>query len=385
MIPAICLLGFLGSFLLLYFAGRVNPANRYLAYHFFLNSLFGMAYWAIIISDSDTLRAIFAIHYFPFYLLNTPFLYFYVRALLTDKIQIKGWDYLIFLPFIVVLINFIPFSLLPWPLKLDFAYQFHQNVNYLNRIEFPLLTLTEYILFRAVFSLLFVAMAASIVRKSIRKKVLDPSHSLLIWLIICLATSAIINLFMIINSVQSLLNHNLFLVQFESGQGRIGITLVLSTLIFSIFFFPKFLYGMNLTTGTVSLSNVLELNKSMSSKSTDISTTRLAQIDRLLINYLPAKRYLTPGFSLADLVKDLDVPLHVLSIYFNNYKGTTFVVWKNQLRIEEAIQLMKSGKADAHTLESVGEACGYKSRSNFIQAFKVQMGESPSGYLKRIG
>ena len=344
-----------------------------------------MAYWAIIISDSDTLRAIFAIHYFPFYLLNTTFLYFYVRAVLTERIQIKGWDYLIFLPFIIVMINFIPYGILPWQQKLDFAHQFHRNVNYLNRIEFPILTLTQYVLFRAVFSLLFVAMAALIVRKSIRKKVLDSSHTLLIWMIICLATAAIINLFMIIQSVQSLINHNLFLVQFESGQGRIAVTLAMSALIISIFFFPKILYGLNFTTGHVSMSNVIELNKSMATKYTDISEARLTQIDQLVLGYLPRKRYLTPGFSLADLVKDIEVPLHVLSIYFNNYKGATFVVWKNQLRITHAIQLMESGKADVHTLESVGEACGYKSRSNFIQAFKAQTGESPSAYLKRIG
>ena len=123
----------------------------------------------------------------------------------------------------------------------------------------------------------------------------------------------------------------------------------------------------------------------MSSKGADISEARLRQIDLLVKAYLTRKRYLTPGFSLADLVQDVEVPLHVLSIYFNNYKGTTFVAWKNQLRIAEAKELMRTGKADSYTLESVGEACGYKSRSNFIQAFKTQTGESPSSYLKTLG
>ena len=82
MLPAICLFGFLGAFLLLRFADKVNPANRYLAYHFILNSLFGIAHWASVVSDSAQLRALFVVHYFPIYLLNTPFLYFYVRAII---------------------------------------------------------------------------------------------------------------------------------------------------------------------------------------------------------------------------------------------------------------------------------------------------------------
>lgn len=384
MIPSICILGFLGSFLLFFFADKVNPANRYLAYHFFLNALFGLAYWATIIADSDTIRVIFGVHYFPFYLLNVPFLYFYVRALLTDKIQIKGYDYFLFLPFILVLINILPYSLLPWKQKIEIASEFHRNDRYLNQIEFSFLSITQYILFIAVFSFLIIVQAGLLVRKAFLKKVFDTSKTLLIWLCICISTAAIINFSMIVLSVQSLINENLFLIQFEAGQGRFLITFLMSALTISIFFFPKILYGLSINSETVSLSNVIEINKSMSTKGADISEARLNQIDLLVTVYLPRKRYLTPGFSLADLVKDLDVPLHVLSIYFNNYKGTTFVVWKNQLRIEEAIQMMQKGKADVQTLESVGEACGYKSRSNFIQAFKSQTGVSPSTYLKKL-
>lgn len=385
MIPAISLLGFLGSILLLKFAGKVNPANRYLAYHFFLNALFGIAYWATIISDSNTLRAIFAIHYFPFYLLNAPYLYFYVRAILTVNTHIKGWDYLFFIPFVLVIINVIPYIFTPWEQKIDYTYHFHLNMNYLKTVKYLLFSETQYILFRSIFSFFTVGMAGTIVFKSIRKKAFEGSNiTLLIWLIICISVVAIINFSVISLSLRALLNKNLFLVQFEADQGRLWITFLMSALTISIFFFPKILYGLSITSETVSLSNVIEINKSMSTKGSDISEARLNQIDLLVTAYLPRKRYLTPGFSLADLVKDLDVPLHVLSIYFNNYKGTTFVVWKNQLRIEEAIQLMQSGKADFQTLESVGEACGYKSRSNFIQAFKAQTGESPSAYLKKL-
>lgn len=385
MIPAICLLGFLGSILLLNFADKVNTANRYLGYYFILNSLFGLSYWATVISDVESLRAIFAIHYFPFYLLNAPFLYFYVRAVLTEKTKIKGFDYVFFLPFILVSINILPYSILPWEQKMEFVHQFHRDVRRLVQIEFPLLNLSYYILFRAVFSFLVILMSALIVRKSVLTRMFDSSQTLLIWLSICISTAAIINFSMIVLSIQSLVNKNIFLVQFESGQGRTLATLLMSALIISIYFFPKILYGLHFNTGN-SLGDVIKLNNqiSINTKNSDQIKARIEQIEIGLDAYLPLKKYLKPGFSLSDLVKDVGIPEHLLTFYFNNHQGITFLKWKNQLRIEEAVKLLRAGKADTNTLESVGKACGYKSRSNFIQAFKTQTGESPSAYLKKL-
>jgi AraC-like DNA-binding protein len=387
LIPAICFLSFLGSILLFYFADKVNPANRYLACHFLLNTILGLNHWAILVYDSDFFRAIFWIHYFPIYLLNAPFLYFYVRAVLTDKIHVRGVDYLFFLPFFVVLLNILPYSFSSWQNKMSFAHQVHQHFDYIHQIEFPIISFTEYFIFRSAASLFFIFMAALIVRKSIIKRLFNTSQTLIIWLIICLVTAAILNSSLIFLTIKSLLSHNMVLLPDEQGKGLLFLTVLMSGLTISIFFFPKILYGLNSSTGEVTLSKVVELNQTISrtSKSANISMQRLMQTDQLIESYLPRKTYLIPGFSLSDVVQDLDIPLHVLSVYFNNYRGLTFKTWKNQLRISEAIHMMHTGKAESHTLESVGEDCGFRSRSNFIQAFKAQTGESPSEYLNRLG
>jgi AraC-like DNA-binding protein len=230
-------------------------------------------------------------------------------------------------------------------------------------------------------------MAALIVCKSIVKRLFRTSQMLIIWLIICLFTSFMLNSSMIFLTIKSLLSHNMVLMPDEQGNGLVFVATLMSALTISIFFFPKILYGLNSSTREVTLATVLELNQSISrtSKSADISMQRLMQIDQQVESYLPLKSYLIPGFSLSDVVNELDIPLHVMSVYFNNYKGLTFKTWKNQLRISEAIHMMHTGKAESYTLESVGEACGFRSRSNFIQAFKAQTGESPSEYLKRLG
>ncbi len=384
LILAISFIGFLASFLLYFFAGEVNRANRFLAYHFFLNSLYGISHWASVLGDSEDLRALFLIHYFPIYLLNTPLLYFYVRALLTRRIQIKGWDYIHFLPSFIILINILPYSILSWKEKINFGNLFHQSFSHIYDIYFPLVSFPAYFVLRSIFSLAYVIFSFLIVRKAILRNFFKYNKSLKNWLIVFLVSAANFNIVLIIGSINSLLNNNFRILLDEQGKGRSGAVVIMTILIISIYFFPKVLYGLKLTTGRASLSDVIELNKSIANKNIDISEARLKQIDQKMLIYLTQKRYLTPGFSLSDLVKDIDVPLHVLTIYFNNYKGLPFVAWKNQLRIHHAIHLMRTGIADSYTLESIGEACGYRSRSNFIQAFKLQTGESPSVYLKKL-
>jgi AraC-like DNA-binding protein len=384
-IPAICLLGFLGSILLFNFADKLNPANRYLAYHFFLNSLFGFSHWASILTDSENLRALFIVHYFPIYLLNTPFLYFYVRAVLTEKIHIKGWDYLHFLPFLIILFNIIPYSMLPWQQKLNFASQLHQNFGHIYEIYFPFVSFAVYFVLRSVLSLAYIIASALIVRKAILSEELTHNTTLKSWLLVCLGLGAIFNLVLIIFSLSSLLNNDFVLMLDEQGRGRAVATVFMSALTVSIYFFPKVLYGLQFKSGK-SLVDVIKLNEEITkvAKTPEVSNARLNQVDKLVENHTIEKLYLVPGYALSDLVKNISIPEHVLTYYFNNYKGITFLKWKNKLRIEEAIKLLKSGEADTNTLESVGKACGYKSRSNFIQAFKSQIGESPSVYLKNI-
>jgi AraC-like DNA-binding protein len=384
-IPAICLLGFLGSILLLNFADKVNPANRYLGYHFFLNALFGLAHWASVVSDSEILRAIFTIHYFPIYLLNTPFLYFYVRAVLTEKIRIRGWDYIHFIPFILILLNVLPYCLQSWTFKLNFAYHLHQDFNTIYQIHFPLVSFPVYFVSRSVLSLFYIFLSAKIVFSANRLDLLAKSIILKRWLIVCLSLGAIFNLSLIGFSLYSLLHHDFLLVMDSEGKGRTVATVLMSALTVSIYFFPKILYGLQLNSGD-SISDVIKLNEEITiiAKTPELSKERVKQVEKELNGYLPGKRYLQPGFSLSDLVKDLSVPEHVLTFYFNNHIGITFLKWKNQLRIEEAIRLLNAGEAETNTLESVGKACGYKSRSNFIQAFKTQIGESPSAYLKKL-
>jgi AraC-like DNA-binding protein len=384
-LPAICLFGLLGAFLLLKFADKVNKANRYLAYHFMLNSLFGFAHWASVVSDSSELRTLFAIHYFPFYLLNTPFLYFYVRAILTDRVRLSALDTIHFVPFLIVLLNIIPYTLYPWSFKLDFAQRLYRDSRLIYQVYFPLIPFSIYFIFRSVLSLVYIFLGGKILWQATQAGKLKSAQELKRWIMVCLGLVAVFNVSLIIFSFVSLYVNQGHLVLDSQGRGRSVATFIMSAMAGAIYFFPKILYGLQAQAGN-SITDVMALNEKINkaSKSSEFSAARLKLVEKELISYLPGKHYLAPGFCLADLVRDLGMPEHLLTYYFNNYKGLTFLKWKNQLRIQEAILLLKAGEAETNTLESVGKACGYKSRSNFIDSFKSQTGESPSVFLKKL-
>jgi hypothetical protein len=148
--------------------------------------MFGLAHWAAVVSDSATLRAFFVIHFFPLYLLNTPFLYFYIRAILTERTRLRTWDLIHFVPFLIVLANIIPFSLQPWGFKLDFAVKLHRNSRLIFDIYFPLVPFTFYFIFRSIISLVYIFLGAKILRKAILVGKLKTAVELKNWILVCL-------------------------------------------------------------------------------------------------------------------------------------------------------------------------------------------------------
>ncbi len=279
MLPAISLVGFLSAFLLLHFADRVNVANRYLAYHFILNSLFSFSHWSSIVSDDVSLRALSVIHYFPFYLLNTPFLYFYVLAILTGKKIIRGWDYLHFIPFILIVVNILPYSFHSWAFKLDLAEKIHQNSRAIYQVYFPLVSFSFYFIFRSVISFCYFVFASLILYKAIQQGKLKSALVLKKWLQVYLILGLIFNLSLIAFSTHSYFVNDFMIVLEEQGRGRSVASIIMFGLMVSIYFFPSVLYGLQEKSGE-SLLDVIKLNEEIAttSKSFELNKLRLTQV-----------------------------------------------------------------------------------------------------------
>lgn len=93
-------------------------------------------------------------------------------------------------------------------------------------------------------------------------------------------------------------------------------------------------------------------------------------------------KFLDPGFSLAQLAKELNSNTKYVSQVINERTGRSFRVFINEYRIRVAQERMLDYETWGHlTIKSIGESVGFKSPANFIAAFKKETGMTPSVYM----
>lgn len=181
------------------------------------------------------------------------------------------------------------------------------------------------------------------------------------------------------------------------NMGNVKLLMLLPSLLLfvmnaSIFFFPRVIYGV-LKRKAVKKEFSLEklvfndyVNAPLRSLLPDSSDSENSNviISRKLADYFGSKPYLQPGFTLSIITQETNIPYHQLTSYYNNYLGINFNDWKNNARIDHAMDLIKNGRAKNLTLESIAYSCGFLSRSNFVNSFRKKTGLTPSEFLKSI-
>lgn len=122
-----------------------------------------------------------------------------------------------------------------------------------------------------------------------------------------------------------------------------------------------------------------------SSVTTDSDSQKydLDEIDKIFSEYIISKPFLEMGFSLNSMSDGMKLPVHQISYFIKQRNSQSFNDWKNELRINHAVELIESGEAKQLTLESISLQCGYRSRANFVDAFKKVMNMTPSEYLAK--
>ena len=109
------------------------------------------------------------------------------------------------------------------------------------------------------------------------------------------------------------------------------------------------------------------------------------EIKNSIINYMNNnKNYLNIDYTLNTFANDLDIKRKYISQVINESFKQNFSNFLNEYRIKEARKIMSSSPNFKYTIESVAEMVGYKSKTTFNNAFKKNVGVTPSFYLKYI-
>ncbi len=155
MLLNVSFLGFFLAGIILIFSSFRKSKNAYLAAYLLFSNLFSLIYYIIFEMEDVELAAIFTLNFTPFYFLSQPFLHLYINSYRKD-FRFKPIYLLLFLPFIITLINISPYIVLPLSEKRVFAATFLQNAEVLYQAKLLFLPYYYQSLFRPVFNLVIL-------------------------------------------------------------------------------------------------------------------------------------------------------------------------------------------------------------------------------------
>ena len=390
------LLGIFLSGILLYFNARNYKSTIYLAIFFFLISLGAFYQYVLFYSKSVILVSLFlsniAIAGSPLYLIG-PMLYWYIRSILTDNANLKRGDIWHFVPMIIFFVAALPHVFIPWHEKIEIARKVVDDPGVIHDYRATLLARgfspTSEFLARHILVLGYTCWSGGLfINYLIKKKesaVFSKQHFMKKWLclllgfLLMLESSQILLIFRAFEMHYSYLYFTVNVIRIFSVAGLIG-------LLVSPFFFPAILYGLPRFRESDGLLSSADggrkiLNYEMKNQHFHLESNYLISISQKADFCMKELQpFLQPDFNLAQLSVNTQIPVHHLSYFFREEKKQHFNDYRNEWRINYAKNLIRKGKANEFTLETIGLQSGFSSRNTFLTAFKKVEGITPSAY-----
>lgn len=397
MFEIVSLFGLMVSALLIVNTTTENKLSIYLSLFFLTVSVFSLTRNFIFYTNHPYILYYFVPGALPLFNLSAPLLYLYIKkSLLPNQPEnLTKKEYWHLLPFAISLVNIMPHVFLSADVKIEFIRAIIQNPFKMMQMKTLLFPIEYNIFFRPLIGFIYSVAAFRIFMNrrvqflSNEKNSIPSNLNWYLILILCSGlnffTSFLIGLFA---------QHGAYRV---TDVNEVKMFMLLPTLFLvimnsAIFFFPRILYSVykkrpikkEYSPEKLVFSDHLNDSvRSLVPDSMDLESTNVL-ISRKLADYFKSKPYLQPGFTLSIITQDTNIPYHQLTSYYNNYLGINFNDWKNNARIDYAMELINDGRAKNLTLESIAYTCGFLSRSNFVNSFRKKTGLTPSEYLKSV-
>jgi AraC-like DNA-binding protein len=319
-----------------------------------------------------------------------PLAFLYVRSILKNNAHFTNYDWIHFIVFCIMFLGRLPYNLSDWDSKLLIADQIINNswssLSHTSLNSFlPLMI--NYKLKVIHFLLYIIAIWYLILNKIFKKSSsndeVKPSKILINWLFFF----SIIVSFLVVFLCVLLFPHAKDKLTYQN-EGKILFSLVFSgflVLVLGLILFPQILYGKPLEKVA---SKVYKNKKAALEKGELISISfDLNYIEKikLALNYwVEENKFLEVESSIYSISKDINLPFHHITYFFNQVNDEKYIDWRNRLRVEYAINLIKNKKGFHQTIESLGKESGFKSNSAFIRCFKQLTNKLPNEYIKDL-
>ncbi|WP_348705991.1 helix-turn-helix domain-containing protein [Tenacibaculum sp. 190524A02b] len=138
-----------------------------------------------------------------------------------------------------------------------------------------------------------------------------------------------------------------------------------------------------LTTTPSSVSattQVLDINETDSSLSKDQQERYRESFSEIDSFIRKEKKFLLSKYTLQNLSEDYDLSPSTLSLIINTIANKSFIDYINEMRVEQAKNLLLNPDYENYTIASIGLESGFNSKSTFFTVFKKHTGLTPFTY-----
>jgi len=384
-------LGLFFTFVLFYHNRGFKSSNIYLAFFLFFYNLFIITNYLYIYIDSKVFIAyLLSIPFNAIGYLLGPFAFLYVRSTLKDCNSFGKYDWIHFIVFTIIYLGRLPHCFLSWDTKLLMADELinHQwiNVNYWS-FNFILPLNLNYQL-KALHFLLYISATWYLILKN---KFKNPSliegskqtKTVENWLYLFVGIVSFLSILFALIVLKLLDAKDKISFRVE---GNILFSLIFIgflILILGLILFPKILYGKPFENASLMISeDKISESKKDKIEKFSFDLDYIEEIKLLLEKWKVEKKYLDIDSSTFSLSKDINIPNHHVTYYFNNSSDEKYIDWRNRLRIEHAIGLIKNKEGFHKTIESLGKESGFRANSAFLRCFKQFTGKLPNDIMK---
>lgn len=381
------------SILLLVYNKGFKTANIYLGLFLFTFNIVTLTHYFYTFSNSKELIALLLslpLNALAFTI--GPLAYLYVRSILEDNTYFIKQDWVHFIVFAIIFFGRLPFNFESWDAKLlsadEIIHNFRGSLKYSKyntflplRINYAIKGIHFLIYLSAIWYLILnTKFKISKLNEELRQTKIVKNWLYFFVVIVSFLGTLFFSLTLIILNIE---DRNAF--QYEGNLIFSFVFIGFLIFILGLVSYPQILYGIPLERVSSSI-NAKDVSVAENSKIEVISfdLDYVEKIRILLKNWIEKKKYLDVESTTYSLSKDINLPNHHVTYFFNNVSDEKYIDWRNRLRIEHAISLLKNKDGYDKTIENLGKESGFKSYSAFIQSFKQITGKLPKEYIRDL-
>lgn len=380
MFIAATLFSLLNALILFASSGKRNRGNTYLAILFLLISIRGFTSGTTLLSLHPTLQKIFFNNLLPLFFLFGPIIYFYVRHEVLDiSFKLKR-DLKHLLVLSMSFINIIPYYLSSNAFKESLLALTFKNQLYFLHVHFWIVDSAAYYIGGPIHTLYYLTLSLYTVsnrNKALSHKLSAESFDQLIkWLYKFISIFYAFTTSNLIFSIFILITGNLLSIPVPLVTGIIFLYLNIE-----IYKHPQVLFGIKFSKSP-NTNPIIHINKAKPIIALDTSFE--IKFNQKMEQYHINKAYNTSDFTMAFIVKDLEVPEYILKDYFKNQLKVKFTDFRNEYRIKDFCETITKEDFQRYTANAIANKFGFSHIKSLKKAFDACQSESYEAFQSKL-